>query len=64
MTFKESLKTKDFVVTAHLNLAEVPDAEALRRQGEILRPAVDAVQQPSKLDVAGSIPVARSSSVR
>ena len=44
MTFKESLKTKDFVVTAHVNLAETPDAESLLRQGEILRPAVDAVQ--------------------
>ena len=44
MTFKESLKTKDFVVTAHLNLAEAPDAESLLRQGEILRPAVDAIQ--------------------
>ncbi len=46
MTFKDSLKTKDFVVTAHVNLAEVPDAETLLRQGEILRPAVDAVQLP------------------
>ncbi len=44
MTFKESLKTKDFVVTAHLNLAEAPDADSLLRQGEILRPAVDAIQ--------------------
>ncbi len=44
MTFKDSLKTKDFVVTAHVNLAEAPDAESLLRQGEILRPAVDAVQ--------------------
>jgi len=44
MTFKDSLKTKDFVVTAHVNMAEVPDAESLIRQGEVLRPAVDAVQ--------------------
>ena len=44
MTFKDSLKTKDFVVTAHVNLAEAPDAESLLRQGEILRPVVDAVQ--------------------
>ncbi len=44
MTFKESLRTKDFVLTAHVNLAEAPDAESLIRQGEILRPAVDAVQ--------------------
>ena len=44
MTFKEALKTKDFVLTAHVNLAEAPDAESLIRQGEILRPAVDAVQ--------------------
>ena len=44
MTFKDSLRTKDFVVTAHVNLAEAPDAESLLRQGEILRPVVDAVQ--------------------
>ena len=44
MTFKESLKTKDFVVTAHVNLADAPNAESLLRQCEILRPAVDAVQ--------------------
>ena len=44
MTFKDSLKTKDFVVTAHVNMVEAPDAESLIRQGEILRPAVDAVQ--------------------
>ena len=43
MTFRDSLKTKDFVVTAQANLAEAPDAESLLRQGEILRPAVDAV---------------------
>ncbi len=44
MTFKDSLKTKEFVVTAHVNLPRAPDAELLIRQGEILRPAVDAVQ--------------------
>ncbi len=44
MTFKDSLKTKDFVVTAHVNMAEAPGAESLIRQGEVLRPAVDAVQ--------------------
>jgi len=44
MTFKDSLKTKDFVVTAHVNLAQAPDADSVIRQGEILRPAVDAVQ--------------------
>jgi len=44
MTFKDSLKTKDFVVTAHVNMAEAPDAKALLRQGDILRSAVDAVQ--------------------
>jgi methylenetetrahydrofolate reductase (NADPH) len=44
MTFRDSLKTKEFVVTAHVNLAQAPDAESLIRQGEILRPAVDAVQ--------------------
>ena len=44
MTFKDALKTRDFVVTAQIDMTEVPDAEALLRQGEILRPAVDAVQ--------------------
>ena len=44
MTFRDSLRTKDFVVTAHVNLPWAPDAESLIRQGEILRPAVDAVQ--------------------
>jgi len=55
MTFKKALKTKDFVVTAHLNLAEAPDPESLLRQGEILRPAVDAVQlsDNSQLHMSG-----------
>ena len=44
MTFKDSLKTKEFVVTAHVNLPRAPDAVSLIRQGEILRSAVDAVQ--------------------
>ena len=44
MTFKDSLKTKDFVVTANVDLAQAPDAKSLIRQCEILRPAVDAVQ--------------------
>ena len=44
MTFKDSLKTKEFVVTAHVNLPRAPDAESLIRQAEILRSAVDAVQ--------------------
>ncbi len=44
MSFRESLRSKGFVVTAHVNLAQAPDAESLHRQGEILRPAVDAVQ--------------------
>ena len=44
MSFSEALKTEDFVVTAHVNLAQAPDAESLRRQGEILGPVVDAVQ--------------------
>jgi methylenetetrahydrofolate reductase (NADPH) len=44
MTFKDALRTKEFVVTAHVNLPRAPDADALIRQGEILRPAVDAVQ--------------------
>lgn len=44
MTFKDALKTKDFVITAHVNLAKAPDAKSLRQQGDILRPMVDAVQ--------------------
>ena len=44
MTFKDSLKTKEFVLTAHVSLPQAPDAESLIRQGEILRSAVDAVQ--------------------
>jgi methylenetetrahydrofolate reductase (NADPH) len=44
MTFRDSLKTKDFVVTANVNMVNAPDAQSLLRQGEILRPAVDAVQ--------------------
>jgi methylenetetrahydrofolate reductase (NADPH) len=44
MTFKDALKTKEFVVTAHVNLPRAPDTESLIRQGKILRPAVDAVQ--------------------
>ena len=43
MKFKDALRTKDFVLTGHLNLANVTDAEALIRQGEILRSSVDAV---------------------
>ncbi len=46
MTFRDALKTKDFVVTAQANLAEAPNAESLLRQVEILRPAVDAVHLP------------------
>ena len=44
MTFKDALKTRDFVVTANVNLAQAPEAEAVIKQGEILRAAVDAVQ--------------------
>lgn len=44
MNFKDSLKTKDFVITAHIDMVVAPDADSLLRQGEILRPAVDAVQ--------------------
>jgi methylenetetrahydrofolate reductase (NADPH) len=44
MTFKDALKTKDFVVTAHVKLAEALDAKSLIRQGNILHPVVDAVQ--------------------
>lgn len=44
MTFKDALKTKDFVITAQLNLADAPDRESLIRQASVLCPAVDAVQ--------------------
>lgn len=43
MKFTEALKTKDFVVTSHVNLAEVQDVAALQQQAEILRPAVDGI---------------------
>jgi len=44
MTFKDSLKQSDFVISAQVNLVETPDAESLIRQGKILHPVVDAVQ--------------------
>ncbi len=44
MTFNKALRTKKFVVTAHVNLAQAPDADSVIRQGEILRPVVDAMQ--------------------
>ena len=44
MTFKDSLKTKDFVVTAHLNMADVSDPSTLLKQAAILKSAVDGVQ--------------------
>lgn len=44
MKFKDALRTKDFVLTGHLNLAQVTDADSLIKQGEILRSSVDAVQ--------------------
>ncbi len=44
MTFRNALKTRDFVLTAQLNLADAPDAPMLIEQGETLRPVVDAVQ--------------------
>jgi methylenetetrahydrofolate reductase (NADH) len=43
MAFKDALRTKDFVVTAHLNLVDLPSADTLIRHGQILQPAVDAV---------------------
>jgi len=44
MTFKDALKTRDFVFTAHINMAEAQDADSLLSQCAILGPAVDAVQ--------------------
>ena len=44
MTLGNALKTRDFVVTGQLNLANAQDADALLRQGDVLRRAVDAVQ--------------------
>lgn len=44
MTFRDAIKTNDFVVTANVNLAHAPDAESVIRQGKTLQPAVDAVQ--------------------
>ena len=44
MSFKDALKTKDFVVTAHVNLGQVPDKDSLLQQADVLRPYVDGVQ--------------------
>lgn len=44
MSFTGALKSRDFVLTSQLNLANAADADALLRQGETLRPAIDAVQ--------------------
>jgi len=44
ITFRDALKTKDFVVTANVNLGNAPTAEAVIQQGKILQPMVDAVQ--------------------
>ena len=44
MKFKDSLKHRDFVITAQMNLVEAPDAKSLITQGQILQPVVDAVQ--------------------
>ncbi len=44
MTFKDALRTKEFVLTAHMSLPRTPDADLVIRQGEILRSSVDAVQ--------------------
>lgn len=46
MTFVSALNSKDFVVTAHVNLAEVPDKSSLVRIAEVLGSSVDAVQLP------------------
>ncbi len=46
MTLRESLRTKDFVLTGHMNLAAATDAASLLRQADTLRLAVDAVQLP------------------
>lgn len=65
MTFNDALKTRDFVVTGQLNLANAPDAESLLGQAETLRPAVDAVQlldskQPHISGVAAAALLLRS----
>ena len=68
MTFKDALKTKDFVLTGHLNLVNVTDAGAIVRQGEILRSSVDAVHladnasmQPQLSCLAGAALLLRES---
>jgi len=43
-TFQTALKTRDFAVTAQINLEDAPNVETLLKTGETLRPAVDAVQ--------------------
>jgi 5,10-methylenetetrahydrofolate reductase len=46
MSFVTALNSKDFVVTAHLNLAEVSGKTALERSGAVLQPSVDAIHLP------------------
>lgn len=55
MAFKEALRSKDFVVTAHLNLVDHADADSLVRHARILQPAVDAVHltEASSAHIAG-----------
>jgi len=55
MAFKDALRTKDFVVTSHLNLADYSDADALVSHGQVLQPVVDAVHltESSSAHIAG-----------
>lgn len=51
MSFVQALNTKEFVVTARMNLAEVPDKATLLRNAEIVGPSVDAVQLPDSTQI-------------
>lgn len=44
MTFRDLLRTRDIVLTGHVNMALAIDADSVIRQGEFPHPAVDAVQ--------------------
>lgn len=42
-TFKEAVRTRDFVITARITLAPETDATILRQQADLLRESVDAI---------------------
>ena len=51
MSLVQALNTKDFAVTAQLNLADVPSKAALIEIADIVGPAIDAIQLPENLQM-------------